>query len=181
MSRSTILLTVTLVAVASLAIGGFAASLTREVVSEPLRQPLMISACPPETFLGSDCTTGAPDPSVLALTDDLLIEVAGRVCNEETVAYQVTVAWVAVDSDESFETVDAPVTYDMGCQPPYGVGRSTFEGWRPPAGLLEFAADEPPGADLGRWRIVGTARPVRGDTYATYQWDSVKTFVLVKG
>jgi len=180
-NRSTLVLAVALFAVAAVAAGLGATLAIREATAPTLRQPLLITACPPETFVGDDCTTGAPAPAVVELSEDLLLRVAGRVCSEETVAYQVAVSWVSVDTDAVFDVIDVPVTYDAGCNPPYGVPGSTFEGWRAPPQLVELAASAAPGDDLGRWRIVGTATPVRGDTYATYQWDSVKTFGLVKG
>ena len=181
MNRSTLIVAIVGLAIAAIAVAGYSISVLQDATAPTLRQTLLVTACPPETFVGDDCTTGAPDPAEIVLTDNLVIPVAGRVCNDETVSYDVTVRWVSVDTTTEFTSIDVPVTYDQGCNPPYGVPDASFQGWSPPPEMLEAFAAEPAGTDLGRWRIVGTADPVRDDTYATYQWDSVKTFSLVKG
>lgn len=147
-------------------------------------QPITIEACAPEEFNGTRCPEGYKAPfqdedAVFELTEDLTFEVAGRVVNDsnEDIAYEVTVSWVAVEDDGTrladFPVIDVPVTWEAGRNEPY-----TIE-WVPPQQLLATGAAAEPGTSLGRWRIVGDARPVDEDRYSRYVWTSVGTFELV--
>lgn len=142
---------------------------------EPLEQPVTITACAPEVY-DEGCPPGSSvDPDTLVLSEDLAISVTGDVCITETAAYDVEVAWVAVESEARFLVLDAPVTWKEGCV------QYPTQDWVPPAQLLALAEDLEPGADLGRWKVIGTAEPVRADKYSLYQWDSVSAFRLEVG
>lgn len=166
--RRTLLSFAALVLVAASMSAGAVAALFRQ--TQGLKQPVTITACTPDDFADGRCDAPV-DPGVLTLSADLAIPVSGQVCLEESAAYDVDVSWVHIDSDTEFSVLSTPITWDEGCGDPYAIE------WVPPAQLL--ASELEPGQDLGRWRIVGTARPVDPSRYATYSWDSVKTFELV--
>lgn len=160
------------------AIGGLlVVGLVSLPTSAALEQPIRITSCAPAGFDGEECADGATvDPDTLVLTAELSIEAVGTVCADETAAYDpVTVDWVSLESDARFRVLEFPVTWDEGCTP-YPV-----QTWVPPTQLLEMLDGVEPGTDLGRWRIVGTATPVRADKFSPYQWDSVDTFRLTAG
>ena len=138
-------------------------------------QPLTITACPPETWINERCVNGPPSPEELVLTADAGIRVRGTVTldgNEDVAYSKISVSWVHVDSGTEFEVISTPITYEAGRNEPYDIT------WVPPSQLLALIEENPPGTDLGFWRIVGRAQPVRTDLYAPYQWDSVRTFSL---
>lgn len=140
-------------------------------------QPITITACATILFIEDGSCDGDPpvQPGELVLTPELEIPVSGRVMNaaDEDIAYQVTVSWVALDSDARITILDVPVTWEGGRNEPYNIS------WSPPPQLLQLLDGAEPGSDLGRWRIVGVATPVNRARWDVYQWDSIKTFTLI--
>lgn len=142
--------------------------------------PLSITACTPETYDTPVGTQQGPpqdecerwfQPRGDSWPADEPIRVVGQVCNDGDVpvAYQVSVAFVPVAAGEGggrFNVIDTPITYDPGCQEAYD-----FAFQFPPS----LTAGSASGADLGQWRIVGTARPVDRTRYSEYQWDAAAT------
>lgn len=154
-------------------------------------QPLKITACTPDAFEqnGETCPAGSsvdPDLDVqrpLTLAEVETISVAGRVkqTSDDDVSYSVSVSWISIDATRlgqpgsTFTALSTPLTWEANSDEPYLVD------WHVPQEIVDLAKTLPEGSTLGRWRIVGTAIPVRDDKYSTYQWDSVKTFELVAG
>lgn len=183
---SSLIVALVALAVLSGVAGGVAiASFIRDRTDGP-QQPVTVEACDPADFNGERCADGALPPlsqrgTVLTLTEDLEIPVAGRVLNEADtdIAYEVTVSWVAVDVNEElgakFPLIDVPVTWEAGRNEPYELA------WGPPTQLLTLVdqADYEPGESLGRWRIVGEAIPINNVRWLPYLWTSVGTFELV--
>ncbi len=94
------------------------------------------------------------------------LRVAGQVCNlsGESIAYNVTVVWDAVQPGEpDVEVLDTDIVYPPGCIRPYDVT------W----GIPEEVA-----ALRGRYeyRIVGRATPTDLDRWTVYQWTSIPSF-----
>lgn len=154
----------------------------------PRIEGVTITACTPADYdkgFGT-CPDGSKakanhDPEVFS--EDLEVEVKGDVfLNKklDAVSYGVNVSWFQIGDGPlgppglNFTVVDAPVTWGLPRQP-YEVV------WSPPAEMIEAvqAANLEPGTSLGRWKIVGTATPVRPNEIALYQWDSVGGFELI--
>jgi len=164
-------------------------SIARDVRTVDRTQPTRVTACEQADY---DEETGCrfdafvdPDRSgdPVLLTPDFNVAVVGDVIQEAPVdiAYEVEVFWVALDPTpisspgERFVVLSTPITWESDREAFYEVE------WEMPTRLFERALTVQPGTDLGRWRLVGSAVPVRSDIYDTYQWDSVKTFRMVQG
>lgn len=154
------------------------------------KQPLTITACSPTEFETNDqrCLDpgGVASPRPLqpfAAIGELEIEVAGRIVNDldVSVTYSLIVSWVSINGSvvtqpgDSFTALQTPVTLPANTDRPY-----TAE-WSIPLDLLELFEPLPPGTDLGRWRIVGTATPINNliEDLVSVQWDSVRTFAMI--
>lgn len=150
-------------------------------------QPIEISACSTVEFETNNqvCEdrSGVTPPDELQpfeLNDSLVFDVSGNVRSEADVAtsYSILVQWISTtgspvtEPGESFVGLSTPITW------PANVDRHYDAAWSPPGLLLEHAVGLPPGTDLGKWRIVGTATPVNTEDYVPFQWDSVRTFTL---
>ena len=156
------------------------------VISKPsfLEQPLTVSVCHPADFsteLG-DCPPGAEQVGGGSVVlSEAVFPVAGRVSldHDKQVAYNIRVEWIPIAGGARFNAgVNVDVSYTNN-QDPYGVIRQFA--WTPPPAMVASFADAEPGDSLGRWRIIGTATPVRADRFAPYVWDSVETFDLIAG
>lgn len=150
--------------------------------NRPLPQPLSVTACTPESYdmpspgeLGPrqvDCVRWFQGRGDRWVWGDP-VRVVGQVCLDAgvPVAYQVQVAWEAVESGARVLVIDVPITYDPGCQEAYDFV------FQVPEQLLP--GDTPSGESLGQWRIVGRATPVEVTRWGAYQWDATGTVELV--
>lgn len=160
------------VALALLATAAFVVAASRSI---PPVAAVDITACRPDSYgpvpeVGvkgpkqSDCSRWF-DTAGQRMQSSRSVEVAGQVCidHDEPVAYEVQVAWEALESSARAIVLETPLTWDPGCAEPYSFVYSFPD-------FLVANAEQ--GESLGRWRLVGKAVPVDPARFSTYQWDA---------
>lgn len=141
----------------------------------PLSSPLIIRSCSPEAFAeGLSCLGDRPPSPGVVLYPHGAVTSAGRVIlsSESPVSYELRVEWVNIDTGLRYARINTPIQYEAGRNEPYELT------WDIPATMVLALGSQAPGADLGRWRIVGTATPF-SERYETFAWDVTETFDLV--
>ena len=140
-------------------------------------QPITIKACTAESWDAGRCSQPFFGDANDDHPYDQPIVVAGEVCNEtdEPIGYIVNVEWVLIgEVSARFPTLtNTDVVWNPGC-------RSYSFPYTVPDQLRILIEASGPGADLGRWKIVGRADPINPNLYRTFVWDVTGAFTLTQ-
>lgn len=137
------------------------------LLNSRVEQVMEVTACIPGSDPCEEWFSGPGDRLMLGES----VRVVGEVCNatNKALSYDVVVAWESTLSSARLTVVEAPITFQPGCDD-YDYTFSVPE--------TIFSVDDGSGS-FGVWKLVGFGRPVNESLALPFRWEATGSVEIV--